>query len=294
MAFNDYEISDAAGRPVALYQFQYGNTYWRYCTADEDQTVGLDENDDPAVWTALAITDEGVTQGGSDQNDLQITTQSNHPVAALFRNSQPTGKIWLTVRRWHIGDPDDETPIQWVGTVINAVLLDDATVQMSCRSLGGSYDRQGLRLSWGRSCPHVLYGNGCNNAGSNAKEDHAYEYEIISLDGISFTAGTFDAEDPPAPIPGSFSEPAEGTFTGGFVEWVRADGSFDRRGIEKQTGDYFLLLGTTDGLEVGSAVTVYPGCPRNTTGCKLFNNLPNYGGFPHLPGKSPFDGSPVF
>lgn len=281
MTYSAYETSNASGRPVALYLFQYGNTYWRYCTADEDQTVGLDENDEPAVWKALAITDEGVTQGGSDQNDLQITTQSNHPVALLFRNDQPTGKIWLSVRRWHIGDPDDETPLLWSGTVVNATLVDKATVQMACRSLGGSYDRQGLRLAWGRMCPHVLYGIGCNNNGSNDKEDHAYAHEIATVDGFSFTVTTFAA-------------PAEGSFTGGFVEWVRADGSLDRRGIEKQAGNNFQVLGTTIGLEIGTAVTIYPGCPRNTTACKLFNNLPNYGGFPHLPGKSPFDGSPVF
>lgn len=275
MSFDAYETSNDDGRPVALYTFQYGNTYWYYCTADEDQTVNGD------TYIALAITDEGVTQGGSDQNDLQITTQSNHPVALLFRNSQPTGKVWLTVRRWHIGDPDNETPLLWSGTVINARLVDEATVQMGCRSLGGSYDRQGLRLAWGRMCPHVLYGIGCNNNGSNDKEDHAYPHEIATLDGTSFTVVDYVV-------------PAEGSFSGGFVEWARPDGSFDRRGIERESGNNFLVLGTTDGLEVGTAITVYPGCPRNTTACKLFNNLPNYGGFPHLPGKSPFDGSPVF
>lgn len=281
MAFNDYEISSAGGRPVALYQFQYGNTYWRFCTADENQTVGLDENDDPAVWLARAISDEGVTQGGSDQNDFQITTQADNPVVNLFRNTQPSGKVWLTVRRWHIGDPDSETPILWVGTVINAVEVDRATSQLSCRSLGGTYDRQGLRLPWSRMCPHVLYGVGCNRAVSNDKADHAYPHEIATLDGVSFTVA-------------AFAEPAEGTFSGGLVEWVRADGSPVRRGIEAQVGNNFQLLGTTDGLEVGTAVTAYPGCARNTTICKLFDNLPNYGGFPHLPGKSPFDGSPVF
>lgn len=275
MAFDNYETSNQAGEPVALYTFQYGNTYWRYCTADEDQTVAGE------AYAALAITDEGVTQGGSDQNDLQIVTQSNHPVALLFRNNQPTGKIWLSVRRWHIGDPDDETPLLWSGTVVNATLVDKATVQMACRSLGGSYDRQGLRLAWSRMCPHVLYGIGCNNNGSNDKEDHAYPYEVATVDGISFTVL-------------AYADPAEGSFTAGFVEWVRTDGSLDRRGIESQVGNYFQVLGSTDGLEVGTAVTIYPGCPRNTTACKLFNNLPNYGGFPHLPGKSPFDGSPVF
>lgn len=281
MAFNDYEISNQDGKPIALYLFNYGNSYWRYCTSDKDETVGLDEKGNPAVWKAQAITDEGVVQGGSDQNDLQIIVQSDLPIPKLFRNAQPSGKVWLTVRRWHRGDPDSETPIQWVGTVVNATLIDEASVQMACRSLGGTYDRQGLRLAWGRMCPHVLYGIGCNNNGSNPKEAHAYPRIIGILDGNSFVCTEHE-------------EPVEGTFTGGFVEWSRRDGSVDRRAIENQNGNHFLLMGSTDGLVAGSEITLYPGCPRNTAACKRFNNLPNYGGFPHLPGKSPFDGSPVF
>lgn len=272
MSYNSFEISSQDGRPVALYTFQYGNTYWRYCTADEDKTL------DGVTYLAKAITDEGVTQGGSDQNDLQITMQSDLPIPLLFKNTQPSGKVWLTVRRWHIGDPADETPLLWSGTVQNSTEVDDAAVQLACRSLGGSYDRQGLRLAWGRMCPHVLYSAfGCKVN----KSLHAYEREIATLDGTNFTCVTHD-------------EPSEGTFTGGFLETIRSDGSLDRKGIESQNGNDFVVLGTTDGLEVGDTVTLYPGCARNTTNCKLFDNLANYGGFPHLPGKSPFDGSPVF
>lgn len=271
MTYNTFEISNNAGRPIALYHFQYGNSSWRYCTADEDQTVGAN------VWLAHVIADEGVTQGGSDQNDLQVVVQANNPVAALFRNSRPSGKIWLSVRRWHIGDPDNETPLLWTGTVISSSLEDEATVRMACRSLGGSYDRQGLRLPWGRMCPHVLYGIGCRVD----KAAHAYARVIATLNGTSFTCVTH-------------AEPAEGTFSGGFVELTRGDGSFARYGIESQNGNDFQVLGSTSGLSVADAVTIYPGCARDTTTCKLFDNLPNYGGFPHLPGKSPFDGSPVF
>lgn len=279
MAYNTYETSNDAGRPVALYLFYYGNSFWRYCTADEDKTIGIaPESGDPAVWVAKTITDEGVVQGGSDQNDLQIRMQADLPVPALFRNTQPSGKVWLVVRRWHIGDPDNETPLLWSGTVINATLEDEATVILNCRSLGGTYDRNGLRLAWGRMCPHVLYSAfGCRVD----KDLHAYPREIATLTGTNFTCTTH-------------SEPDEGTFTGGFLEYARADGSIDRKGIESQNGNDFVVLGSTNGLEVGTEVTLYPGCARNTTSCKLFDNLPNYGGFPHLPGKSPFDGSPVF
>jgi uncharacterized phage protein (TIGR02218 family) len=271
--FSPLEISNQQARPVALYEFRYGNTYWRYCTDDEDRTVN------GHVWTAQVISDEGVTQGGSDQNDLQITVQADNPVAAIFRNGQLSGKVWLSVRRWHIGDPDEETPLLWSGTVVNAAVADNqAAAQMTCRSLGGSYDRQGLRLAWGRMCPHVLYSEfGCRVN----KSLHAYPHTIETLSGTNFTVTTY--------LP-----PAEGSFTGGFAEFIREDGSFQRYGIEFQNGNDFRVFGSTSGLSLGSEVTLYPGCSRDTASCKRFDNLANFGGFPHLPGKSPFDGSPVF
>lgn len=276
--YNAQEISNQDGRPIALYEFRYGNTYWRFCTSDQDETVGLDENDEPASWLARAITDEGVTQGGSDQNDLQIVTQADNPVAGFFRNSQPSGKVWLSVRRWHRGDPDEETPLMWSGTVVNANLEDRATIRLVCRSLGGSYDRQGLRLAWGRMCPHVLYSPfGCRVD----KTLHAYPYVLNSVTGNGFNVVAFVA-------------PAEGSFSGGFLEQTQEDGSIKRFGIESQIGNAFRVLGSTDGLASGQSVVLYPGCQRDTEACKRFANLPNYGGFPHLPGKSPFDGSPVF
>jgi hypothetical protein len=274
MAFSDNEISTELGDPVALYEFRYGNTYWRYCTSDED-VIGIGAP--PVNWTAKAITDEGVTQGGSDQNDLQIIMPAALPVPQLFREGQPSGKLWLTVRRYHLGDGAAETPIQWMGTVVNSKLEDAATSRLYCRNLGGTFDRAGLRLSWMRNCPHPLYGVGC----FVDKALHAYAREVATLTGNSFTCT-------------AHAEPVEGSFSGGFVEWDRGDGSMERRAIERQIGNDFRILGRTNGMEVGMDITVYPGCPHDTNGCKRFNNLPNYGGIPHLPGKSPFDGTPVF
>lgn len=272
MSYSDLEISNQDGKPVALYEFNLGNSYWRYCTADED-LIGVGGED----WIAKAITDEGVTQGGSDQNDLQIVMAANLPVPQLLRFGQPSGKLWLTVRRYHLGDPDDETPIQWMGTVVNSKLEDFATARLFCRNLGGTFEKNGLRLQWDRTCPHALYGTGCfvNMAA------HDYPRTIATLTATGFTCTTH-------------TDPVEGTFAGGLVEWDRGDGSKERRAIEWQEGNDFRILGLTTGLEVGSSITLYPGCDRSTAACTAFGNLPNYGGFPHIPGKSPFDGTPVF
>lgn len=281
MVFNTNEISTYDGKPVALYEFHQGNTYWRYTTNDEDLTLGAN------TWLSKAISDEGVSQGGSNQNDLQIVMPSNLPVPDLFRFGQPSGKVWLTVRRYHLGDVASETPIQWIGTVVNTKLESHSTSRLHCISIAGTFDRDGLRLGWERNCPLVLYGDGCNRDGSNEAADHAYARTIATVDGLHFTCT-------------AHSEPEEGSFSGGYVEWDRGDGSMERRMIENQSGNDFLIMGSPNGLEPGLAVTLYPGCARITTICKLFGgggergNLDNFGGFPHLPSKSPFDGNPVF
>lgn len=270
MSFNEYEISNEDGVPVYLYTVQLGNTFWRYTSADQPVTI------DGEVYDPIAISDEGTTQGGSDENDIQISVRADSPIAKLFA-SRPAGKVWCTIRSFHFGDPDTETPIEWIGTLVNTVLVDRATTIIHGRSIGGTYDRNGLRLVWGRTCPHALYGTGCYVD----KSLHEYPRTIGTMNGTNFTCTVH-------------TDPEEGSFAGGMLEWDRGDGSIERRGIESQDGNDFRVFGTTQGLTVGLAVTLYPGCDRTTTNCKLFDNLPNYGGVPHMPGKSPFDGTPVF
>lgn len=276
MTYSTREISNDTGKPVFLYDFRLGTKHWRYTSADRDVTLS------GTTWAAEAISDAGYTQGGSDQNDLTLTCQTNNAVAVLFKSAKPSGKMWLSIWAWHEGDAETERQLQWMGTVTNSVFEDRATASLLCRSIAGTYDRNGLRLAWQRQCPHVLYGIGCYVP----KEEHDYPRTIATLTGTNFTCT-------------AHSEPEEGSFSGGFVEWADGDGNMQRRGIELQNGNDFLVMGTTQGMTVGLAVTCYPGCARTTTNCKLFGdaprgNLDNYGGIPHLPGKSPFDGTPVF
>ena len=101
----------------------------------------------------------------------------------------------------------------------------------------------------------------------------------------------------PAGVPVSSSPlvpPALPTPTvGGFVRWS-VDGEPERRGINSAEGDVLGLLAGTSGLEEVLTIWVCPGCPGTIAVCLQFDNTDNYGGIPHLPGKSPFDGNPIF
>ena len=55
------------------------------------------------------------------------------------------------------------------------------------------------------------------------------------------------------------------------------------------------IMGGTQKISVGTLITVYPGCDGQVKTCRdKFNNVLNFGGIPHMPNKSPYDGSRIF
>jgi len=111
---------------------------------------------------------------------------------------------------------------------------------------------------------------------------YATAVQISSMTGATLTAPALGAL-------------GDGYLAGGLISFPNVHGATERRAIESHAGNTIAMLGTTDGIEVNDWIVVYPGCDRTTATCQgKFNNLSNYGGFPHLPTKSPFDGDPVF
>ena len=46
---------------------------------------------------------------------------------------------------------------------------------------------------------------------------------------------------------------------------------------------------------VGDTIYLYPGCDRTLATCTAkFGNSANFGGFPFIPTKNPFGGSPIY
>lgn len=271
MTFNNAEISTQDGRPIALYLLEWGNTEWCYTSADRDIEYGVDVNGDPRIYTAVAVSDRGMVQGGSSQNDFAMDIPANLPIVALYKGTPPSESIWLTVRRMHIGETD--APIYWIGNVSNVKRTGYVDAQVIGRPLTSSFKRTGLRLCWTRECPHFLYDAGCKLD----PEDFRVDVEVASKVGNTLTVTGIVITD-------------EGYYTGGFVSWVATDeGTVERRMVEKQVGGSLTLFGLADGIEVGDELALYPGCNRTPETCKnKFDNIDNYGGYDFMPGKTPF------
>jgi uncharacterized phage protein (TIGR02218 family) len=268
MAFNDAEISTQDGRPVALYLLVWGETTWRYTSADRDIEYPAGSGN---VYLARAVSDSGMVQGGSAQNDFTMNCPANLPIVDLFRGTPPSETIDFTVRRMNYGEAD--APIYWIGTVTNVKRLGLVDAQVIGKPLTASFKRTGLRLCWTRECPHFLYDPGCKVD----PEDFRVDATILSITGNTVTVDTVGGN----PV---------NWFSGGFTSWeINDDGTIERRMIERQDGTLLTIFGLTDGMEVGTVLALYPGCDRSPTTCRdKFDNLANNGGFSFMPGQTPF------
>lgn len=271
--FKLFELASFLGRPVCLYEFAWGPTVWRYTSADRD--VPWNGN----TWTAIPIKDDGFTQG-ANANDLTITLPRRLEVCQLFNGTPPSTSIFITCRRFHKDDPDEEANTYWIGKIGTVKAKNAATTEIVSIPIGRTVRRVGLRLCWEKGCPHVLYDAGCRAD----KNLFKIATTITSLTGDTVVVASLGAY-------------AGGQYAGGLLEWeATPEGALDYRAIEASGGGNALkLLGSTDRLTVGQAVNIYIGCNLTPEVCNnVFNNLPNYGGFPFLPSKSPFDGNQVF
>lgn len=283
MAYNDIEISTQDGRPVALYALRWGQTWWRYTSADRaierEELVGTTTQ--TVRYEPIAISDAGMTQGQSAQNDMTVDGPATLPIVDLFRGTPPSQSVVLTIRRMHLGDT--EAPINWKGLVMNVMRVGAAGCRIVGKPMIATLKRTGARLCWSRECPHYLYDSGC-------KENPAEHEQIGEVTSMTATRLTVKLAE----------YPEVGWFNGGFLSWeANEDGTLDRRMIERDelVGEganqriVLSIFGTVDRIAVGTALKLYPGCDRLPGTCDgKFNNLENFGGFQFMPGESPFEG----
>lgn len=265
MTFHNAETSIASGKPVRLYEFKRGTSRWGYNSSDRDITHNTQE------YKSLVggISDSGVKQTGQAIADaLKITAPADLSVAQLYRQVAPSSIVTVTIYALHYGI--DDYVVVYSGEVRGVqFLLEKCT--LTCSALSERMEMTGLRLGWERSCPHALYSTACG-VDSNAYRSSA---TIQSMDGAAVYSGVFQAQP-------------DGYYTSGFIEWILPGGNVERRGIQQHIGSKLILLSGTAGLVPGAQIRVYPGCDQTVTTCKRFTNLPNYGGFPHLAGQSPY------
>lgn len=271
VAFSVQEIANYLGRATFLVTFTRGGQTWTYTSADRDVTLGS------RIYKAVPLKVGSVNQSDDVQSDeVSIEVPTDLPVVSWHLTVPPTERVSVAVARYHRNG--DDAVVRFAGQVDRVRRVTPLKAEMKCKTLLASFMRGGARLTWQRECGHALYGPGC---GVN-KALYGVSGTVATLNGQSITSAALAAL-------------ADGRFNGGYIEWDFQPAMTARRAITAHAGTFAALLGGTYGLSVGTPFTAYPGCPRDAASCNsLYNNLPNYGGFRHMPSKSPFNGDPVF
>jgi len=272
MAFNDRESSPADGRPIRLYLFERPPVYWGFTSADRDITFQSRD------YRAVPISDDGIRQTGEASADaITITCPDDLDLVRIFTGHPPSDEIWLTIRDSHFGLPDDPTSaiVVWSGSIQMVRWTKPGESEIVCQSMTASMSRPGLRLSYERNCPHSLFDTSCRVA----RALYRFDTTISSLTGAAISLVSIGGMD----------------YTNGYVEWINSFGIPERRAIESQDGTTLTLLSGTAGLVAMQSISIFPGCDQTSATCSgVYDNMDNYGGIRHMPGKSPFDNNPFF
>lgn len=268
MSYATYEASFQSGEPVELYEFIQGTTTWRY-SSGQDVVTYLSHTFFPSP-----ITRQGIKQSTDVfKNTMTLTFPQSHELASQFIGFAPDEVTTLTIYRGHATDPAGEFQVAWRGRV-TAGTATGTKVDIDCEPIYTSLQRPGLRARFEYTCRYAVYMRGCNVD----KETKRFNgVASVGSGGLHVTvagAGALGAT----------------YFVGGML--IGPDNI--ARFITAQSGDLLTLQRPYVGVLPGDALKLYPGCDGAKTTCiTKFNNLPNYGGFPWIPVRNPFDGSSI-
>jgi hypothetical protein len=282
MPFQDIESSLQFGRPISFYEFSMGSVVWRYTTAESVITAGAQ------VWQPAAISDDGVRQTGEVSNDgVSIDAPQWVGPSQLFMSAAPSRVVRVRILDKHEQSPD--MVVRYSGVIGQVGYPIPGRCKISCDTFQATMEREGLRLSWQRSCPYALYDPVTCKVSKASWEGVFFVTRIVdSTVELVMTGGPVQA-----------ASRVTGYFDNGFIEWPHPLRGVELIAVDSHqyvSGDIHALTLLSDPGELFAGATgkVYRGCSFTPSSCQGFANYDNYGGVPDLPSKSPFGGDPLF
>lgn len=269
MTYAAYENSVQSGTPIELYEFVQGTQRWSYISRAEE-LVRLGQ-----VYTPAPIKRDRVKQSTDVfKNSMRLTFPRDNEFAVQFLGFAPDSVTTVAILRGHANDPDQQFIIYWKGRVLSAKAT-ESQIEIECEPLYTSIRRPGLRAKFEYSCRHVLYRRGC----FVNQEAFLHEGAVLSV------SGGLNVEVAGAAALGAT------WFVGGMI--VAEDGA-SRFIVGQPSAGVVTMSRPMPSVVGGSTVKLYPGCDHLRGTCDTkFNNLDNFGGFPWIPSRNPFDGSSI-
>ena len=263
MTFASLETSVESGRPIELYEFIIGSSVYRYTSVEQQTSFG------GYTWFPRNITRSDPEQASDEQRQqLEISMPSDDEVTSRFIGIVPGQLMTLSVYRFHQGDP--EVYLLWTGKITGAAYTENgAKCTLRGVTTEGAFSRPIPHFKYQSLCNHILYDGNCQVN----KESFKFSAVVTATSGNQVT------------IPGISVLGADWA-VGGYIS--SADTDF--RLIVGQNGDILTMMLPFHSNPVGVTVDVYAGCDHTLATCNTkFNNRLNYGGYPYVPTKNPFD-----
>lgn len=275
MPYIEIEGSVHSAMPVELYHI-YSDAFttpYFYTSADEDITYNSN--------TYIALEDlkrsqPELTRESSAQS-LSISLPRDNELAKRWLSYVPPRTVWITIYRYHrseVGSP--EVVVFWQGKV-RGVTWSVNEAFLECMPIDTAFTRNGLRVTYGGTCRHQLYGNKC----SVPLVDFMKTATIVGISGNKIQSPDFvTVVDGVTPAP-------DGWWVAGFVENPTTQ---EIRYVTGHISTEVELLVAFETLQAGDTINIAAGCDHKATTCaNKFNNIVNYGGLGlYVPADNPF------
>jgi uncharacterized phage protein (TIGR02218 family) len=268
-SFDTLEKSVQDSRPIEVYTIQLGGQAFRYTSAEDVITVGLNE------YEPISIQRSAIGQGVEERRRIvTITLPADNVFARKYINVVPGQKATVDVVRLQ----RDESPtfntqvLIFRGQVLSVRFPDDGLVaEIATRTIEASASQSIPRFTAMASCNHVLFGPGCNV--DPATFSNTGTVTVVSGNQIT--------------VPGLNVRPDQ-YFRGGTCT---PTSETDPRLVIDHVGNVLTLLLPFSSSILGGTVEVRAGCDHKFDGdcATKFDNVIEFGGRPYVPTKNPFD-----
>lgn len=272
MTFVAQETSQESGEVFQLFEFVFGAEVFRLTSNQDDVTwAGI-------FYTATQISSSKIQASVEDAiNRVTISLPLDHPIPQKFIANVPGSKGSVVISRAHFNDGLEETIIEFDGFVASVKFDGELEAKVICNPQTNIFKRSGPRMTYSGLCNHVLYDARCKILRTGDPFDEFTFTGLVSgVSGNDITVNGLSAN-------------GVGWAVSGFVQ-APAGAPDDKRLILAQSGDTITLLLPFSIPVSGLNVDVLAGCTHDLAIClSKFDNVINYGGFPFIPRKNPFN-----
>jgi hypothetical protein len=249
------------GEPAECYTVQRGAQVWRLTSDDDAHTISGVEFT-PSWLKRGEIAQKQDTPG--IQFTLTVHLASPLGQSLLVKTPDP-----ITVTLERLQPSSDPIKPVLLGEVLSVKFSDD-NAELTVATVEHRFKRMIPAALLGRNCPWSVYSPSCG------ADPAAFAFST-TIASVAWPVVTVAA----------LSDMTAAFYSAGII--VDANGK--PHTIAKHASPKDLTIWgdqPTTGLQVGDAVTVYPGCDKTRTACiTKFANYDNYGGFADLPTKDP-------